>query len=346
MREITIPSLGGSVRRVPGAAHLVPRRGATWDGWFAIAIFPAGSPLRWAKGHFFRGGGPGGWQPLSAVESLVESEVMLAWASGDEVEMASCKVDAGPLEASAESLRVSLPGRFALTGSRPRYNMSFSLPESRSGASFDFQAAWPVWWARQGHFLSYVGQHSSVRLTLWQGEEEATHTGFGVIEHVSGTSLPFDFTRRFPFGYHWDVLAFHTPGNRAESAAGLSISLKGQPFLRMKAAARLPGHHEVPMRGLSVRYLEFSTGIGADGREFVIPASWEGVMNDRRGEFRYVARAATPVAAVLPSGGFLGFEFEGAYHHPYRGSSSWSGTGFTEYADFSGRLLTALSQAT
>ncbi|MBU1671368.1 MAG: hypothetical protein KKF41_06490 [Actinobacteria bacterium] len=338
MREINIPSLGGSVHRVPGAVHLLPTSGATWDGWFAIGIFPAGSTLRWAKAHFFRKGGPAGWHPLSAVECLVESEVMLSWATDDGVETFTGKVDPGPLESSTDSVRVSLPGRFALAGSRPRYGMSFSLPESGSGASFDFQASWPIWWARYGRLLSYVGQHSTLRLTLWRGETEETHAGFGVIEHVSGTSLPFDFTRRLPFGYHWDVLAFHTPGGRAESAAGLSISLKGEPFLGLKAAARLPGRNEVPMRGLSLRYLEFAQGTRPDGREFLVPASWEGVMRDSRGEFRYVARAATPVAPVLPGGGFLGFEFEGAYHHPYRSSALWSGTGFTEYADFSGEL--------
>jgi len=325
-----MPVFGGTVSRLPGARHLVPRRGASWDGWFAIAIFPPESPLRWAKSHFFSRNRTSG-HPFAAVEGLVESELMIAWADDNEVGVLQRKVDNAQLKSSSDPLRVSLPGRFTMEGSRPRYTMFFSLPEEGSKAFFEFETGWPIWWAREGRFLNYVGQHSAVRLDLSRDGREESARGFGVMEHVCGASAPFDFTGRMPFSYHWDVLAFHTPGSPFDSAAGLCIGFRGETLIQMKAACKLPGHREAPMRGLSVRYLEVNSMKADDGTEMTVPASWEGVMRGRRGEFRYVARASTPLAAIIPGGGMLGFEFEGAYHDHYQGTRAWSGTGFSEY---------------
>lgn len=69
------------------------------------------------------------------------------------------------------------------------------------------------------------------------------------------------------------------------------------------------------------------------------PLRWEGTLRSRDGIFRYRASAATPVAGNIPGGGMLGFDFEGDWRRPGYASSRWQGTGFTEYGDFSGRLV-------
>jgi len=91
------------------------------------------------------------------------------------------------------------------------------------------------------------------------------------------------------------------------------------------------------MRGLRVRYLEVDDHPAHDGR-VLAPTRWEGEMRSRRGVFRYTARASTPVAALVPGGGMLGFEFDGEWSARDGGSAVWSGVGFCEYGDFPGNL--------
>lgn len=339
MAEIGFPAIANDVRKVVGPRHLIPWTPRTsWDGWFAIAIFPAGSEIRWLKAHFYYWARGKGRYPLAAVEGFGDSsEMMIAWATAESVEVLSSGVGGEAVESSESPLWVRMDDLFLLEGAAPRYGAKYSLPDARAEATFSFEAGWPLWWSRFGRLLTYAGQHSSVAVDLECERLESHLEGFGVLEHVTGASVPFDFTRSLGLGYHWDVLAFHTPGSPFDSAAGLSIIRRGKTVVRLKAAASLPGGRPEAMYGLSVRYLEQGRGAGSGGEKIAVPLRWEGVMRNRAGTFSYTATATTPVAAVIPGGGMLGFEFDGEWVSRAAPVERFSGTGFTEYGDFSGR---------
>jgi len=155
---------------------------------------------------------------------------------------------------------------------------------------------------------------------------------------VCGASLPLDFTRALPFHCHGDVLAFHTPGSPTDSAAGLSIGRGGETLLELRAAARLPGRPAEAVRGLRVRHPETEVRQDRRGKDFLAPVRWPGELRRPHGRFRREARAATPLADILPAGGMLGFDFSGAWSAPGGGRREWEGTGFCEHGDFSGKL--------
>ena len=341
MIQIALPVNSKDVSKTVKPEHLVPWvPRCSWDGWFAIAIFPPGSPVRWLKAHLFHRACKPGRHPFAAVEGLDEtSEILIAWATEENVQVLQREVETKSLAASSSPLRVALEGRFLLEGEAPRYSMTFQLPEDRAVARFDFETGWPIWWSRWGRLLSYVGQHSAVRVCLDRPGLKQDVEGFGVMEHVCGISMPFDFTRMLPLHYHWDVLSFHTSGSPLNSAAGLSIGRKGDTLIKLRAAARLPGRSTEAMQGLSVRYLEVSRARGPDGKEFMVPIRWQGTLRSAGGTFGYTARSVTPLAEIIPAGGMLGFDFQGAWEAPGERHASWEGTGFTEYGDFSGRLV-------
>jgi len=321
--------------------HLVPWvPRASWDGWFGIGIFPPGAPLRWVKAHFFHRACAPGKHPLAAVEGLdAESELALVWATPDEVVQLRGETGSERPVSSPSPFRVSMEDRFLLEGAAPRYSLAVKLAEHQAEARFAFETGWPIWWSRWGRLLAYAGQHAAAHLSLTHLGREQSLQGFGVLEHVCGISLPFDFTRRLPLHYHWDVLAFHTPGSPFDSAAGLSLGRQGQTLFPLRAAARLPGRSAEAMQGLVVRYLETSRTEGPAGEARMLPLRWEGTLRSRAGTFRYWAAAATPVVGNIPGGGMLGFDFEGEWSRPGSGTRRWQGTGFTEYGDFSGRLV-------
>jgi len=335
------------VTKVVKPEHLVPwAPRASWDGWFAIAIFPQGSGIRWLKAHLYRCVCKPGRKPLAAVEGFGDrSEMLITWGTERTVEVHSFEVDAEGIEALSSPLRIELRDRFLLEGDAPSYTLFFKLPDEKTEARFTFEAGWPIWWSRWGKILNYVGQHSHVRAALTHRGDpgmKAEQEGFGVMEHVCGISLPFDFTRVLPLHFHWDVLAFHTPGSPFDSAAGLSIGRKGENLIELRAAAQLPGQSPQAMRGLRPCYLEVTRETDEEGRERMIPVRWEGILGNRSGRFHYEARASTPVAPILPGGGFLGFEFEGEWRPSNAGGQApmdagretWKGTGFSEYGDF------------
>jgi len=321
---------------------LAPR--AAWDGWFAIAMFPAGSPLRWLKAHAYRRDDEPGRFPFSLVEGMGEqTEVMIAWANADEVEVKVSVVEPEPLTAAASPLRVALGESFLLEGKAPDYRMTFTLPANRGCASFNFRTGWPIWWAKFGPMLQYVGQHSGVsvdfpsRSVSGNGSETLALDGFGVMEHVAGASASFDFTGT-PLHFHWDVLAFDDAQSPFDSAAGLSIGMGGRTIVPLKAAARFPGSEARGMRGLWVKYREVTTGVDEAGNAIMVPVRWEGLMRSSQGTFRYEATAATPVAGIVPGGGMLGFDFEGRWTTRGSNRTTLRGYGFNEYGDFSGAL--------
>jgi hypothetical protein len=65
-----------------------------------------------------------------------------------------------------------------------------------------------------------------------------------------------------------------------------------------------------------------------DGRR--VPLRWDGVLRTRAGTLRYEAHAETPVATMVPGGGFLGTTWEGEWEDA-AGARSARGTGYTEY---------------
>ena len=62
-----------------------------------------------------------------------------------------------------------------------------------------------------------------------------------------------------------------------------------------------------------------------------VPQRWTGKMRAGANDLRYEARATTPVADVVPDGGFLGFDFEGEVRQRTGPSRRVTGTGFCEY---------------
>jgi len=276
---------------------------------------------------------------LAAVEGFRDrSEMLVAWADADHVNVLQRDVETGNPEARPAPLRVERKGMFLLEGEAPCYTMDFSIPGESIRARFAFETGWPIWWSRWGRLLSYAGQHASVRAVLSGVESGMEMKGLGVMEHVCGISLPFDFTRMLPFHYHWDVLAFHTPGSPTDSAAGLSIGRGGETLLQLRAAARLPGRSVEAMQGLRVRYLETAVLKEGQGEDTMVPVRWEGELCSAGGLFRYEAQAATPLAGIIPGGGMLGFDFSGTWTSSRGGREQWEGTGFCEYGDFSGML--------
>ncbi|MDD5748392.1 MAG: hypothetical protein PHP64_05010 [Actinomycetota bacterium] len=274
-----------------------------------------------------------------------KSEMLITWGSADRVQVFRQEVNADGIKASTSPLRVELDERFELKGSPPRYDMIFKLPEEGAEIAFDLEAGWPIWWSHWGRLLSYVGQHSSVRVSPSAGRAERNLVGLGVVEHVYGASLPFQFTRYTPVHYHWDVLRFDG-GNPLDSAAGLSVGIRGKTVLRLKAAARLPGLPQKAVSGLEIKYLDISSTKGPDGRSVMLPVRWEGSMSGSWGNLSYEARSTTPPALVIPSGGMLGFEFEGELTSPVEESARVYGTGFTEYGDLSGKLKEFIARST
>jgi len=319
-------------------SHLLPfAPPAAWDGWFAIAIPARGSGLRWCKAHFYNLSARTGAYPFSLLEALGKrTEVMIAWADENEVHVHDVGVDGGALACFSSPLAIAYEDNFLFEGGAGRYEMSFALPGKRRTANFRFEAGWPIWWSRFGRMLQYVGLHSRVSMELADEGLLRPLDCFGVMEHVTGAAAPFDISRA-PVSYHWDVLAFDGATSPFDSAAGLSIGFGGGTAIPLKAAACLPGSHPAGMRGLWVTYREVTEGEDAEGNPIMVPVRWEGVMRSRKGTLRYQAKAATPAACILPGGAMLGFDFECAWRSA-GAVKTFTGTGFTEYGDFTGRL--------
>lgn len=317
---------------------LAPR--AAWDGWFAISIFPEGSPVRWLKAHLYSRSCREGMYPFSLVEGIGDtSEVCIMWATADDVQIRQSSLPEGRQSGTISPLLVDYDENFTLQGEWPDYRMMFSLPGGQATAHFDFEAGWPIWWSKFGRMLQYIGQHSQVKVSFSEEGTSLDLDGFGVIEHVAGYKAPVDVTKVVPMHFHWDVLVFENSGSPTDSAAGLSFGARGTTLVPLKARARLPHAEPRRMRGLWVRYLKAERGKDPQGNDIMIPLKWEGVMRSLQGTFRYVARAATPVATVIPGGGMMGFDFEGRWVSKGTRPEILRGYGFNEYGDFSSGLL-------
>lgn len=311
---------------------------SSWDGWFGIAVFPPTSPLRWLKAHFFHRHCAPGKHPLASFEGMDRtSEALIVWATTESITVHKQDLEIGLLQSSPVPLKVEFPGHFSFKGEAPDYWMEIRIPDDQVSIRFEFRAGWPIWWSRWGRFLHYIGQHSSVSVELVEKSQCRRLEGLGVVEHVCGMSTPFVTNKITPIHWHWDVLSFGT--SPLDSGAGLSLGIRGRTFLPLRAAARIPGHEVMDMRGLRVRYNELAMVEGPERRPVVVSVRWEGLMKSREGVLHYRATAKTPTAFLIPDGGMLGFDLEGEWRGTGGSVVSLTGSGFTEYADFSGYLV-------
>lgn len=316
-------------------ASFKPR--SSWDGWFAIAIFPQGCELLWLKAHMFMRSCGEKMHPVASFEGMDRhSELMISYAGAHDLHVETAKIDTRRLTSSENPLTVELDDIFKFEGTEGNYQMHFKMPGTGTVARFDFISGWPLWWSKWGSLLHYIGQHSQVSASI-QGKDINTGLkGFGVVEHVCGFSLPFDITRLLPIHYHWDVLAFHTPDVSFDSAAGLFLGYKSKAFIGLRAAAKFPDKSVTAMKGLHVKYLEVADEDDGKGQKISIPLKWQGKMESEEGVFNYIAKSSTPLAKIIPDGGMQGFIFEGEMKPKAGASIIFTGTGFSEYGNFAG----------
>jgi len=336
MFSISFPVRKANVEKTAMPNDLVPwSPRAGWDGFFAIAILDDPSAPKWVKAHLFLRSCPEGRFPFSMIEGLERSEIMIACGYRDRVEIFRHGIDSSMLEWQSDPLWVELPDRFVFSGKAPEYGMSFLCGEKKVEAHFHFEADWPIWWSDWGKRLHYIGQHGSVTVDLHNNGGRSEASGLGVIEHVCGGASRFNFTKALPIHYHWDVLKIDGKDEPISSAAGLSIGVGGKTRIRLRAGMRIFGGKPVPADGLRIEYLDLSVGES----QIAIADRWEGLMKSREGNLRYEARRTTPVAELIPGGGMMGFDFTGVFKTRGAPAVPVSGSGFSEYGDFSGALL-------
>lgn len=310
---------------------------SSWDGWFAIAIFPQGHKLHWLKAHMFMRSCGKRLHPLASFEGMDRhSELMISYGGAEDLHVETGQIDTETLSSSKNPLNVDLPGFFKFQGAEGKYSMYFKMPGTGTVARFDFISGWPVWWSKWGSLLHYVGQHCEVSTSVQGKGINAALKGFGVVEHVCGFSLPFDITKFLPIHYHWDVLAFHTPDAPFDSAAGLFLGYKSKAFIGLRSAAKFPDKSVTAMKGLHVKYLEVAEDDDGKGQKISRPLKWQGTMESKEGIFNYIARSSTPLAKIIPGGGMQGFIFEGELKTKTGVPGIFTGTGFSEYGNFAG----------
>lgn len=281
---------------------------AAWEAYLLIGIFPEASRLRWCKFHVFSGGRPGR-RCLSAAEALDgPPERLLLMATADGVEQERSVLDADELERAGDRFWVHAPG-VAFGGDFPE--LALDAPRAKAR----FSASDVHWWARLPRVLSYFSAFGSLE---WEGPD-GVQRGLGLAEHAWGADTRLDVFRLSPRRWQWDVLAL--------DGGGFAAALMIGGLVGAGSVARLPGEKLEHGRAARVR-----VGAWADQRGRRVPARWQGVLRVARGELRYEARAATPVAPTVPGGGFLGFAFEGEFRAPRGGvARGVRGSGFTEY---------------
>jgi hypothetical protein len=245
-----------------------------------------------------------GRHALSAVEGLDgpgEAVVLSADASGVcrhawAIDRANCERGRGEWEVRAPRLEWS---------GFPATRLVIRDPEVVATAT----AANGAWWARIPRVLSYWSAFGSVTWRDAAGES----SGLALLERAWGADAPVDVAALSPRRWHWDVL---TTGDGCV-CAGLSVSGIG-----LRTMSRVTMNEEVAT-GWRTR-VRVTAWREEPGRR--VPVRWIGTLRTRAGVLRYEARAATPVAPMVPGGGFVGTTWQGEW----RGRSI-EGTGFTEY---------------
>src|SRR5207245_1194018 len=106
--------------------------------------------------------------------------------------------------------------------------------------------------------------------------------------------------------------------------AGLGAKIAGQ-WAGLRSGGAAPGAGFTTGRGLTVKVIEWREEAWRRA-----PARWTGRLRLGKGVVEYQARATTPAAPVFPSGGFLGFAFDGEWKLR-RTAQPIRGQGFCEY---------------
>jgi hypothetical protein len=287
--EVSTPSRSSDL--LADLKHMVPRcPPAAWEAYLLVGVFPVGERLRWCKVHQFVGRARPRWHCVSAVEALDgpgETVVLVGGASG---------VRKHPRGADAPRLE---------WGPAPETHLVLEEPQVEATARVRELG----WWARIPRVLSYATGFGDL---AWK-DEQGTVRGVGLVEHAWGAAVPVDVAALAPRRWQWDVLALEGGGTMASlTLGGVGVRVMGRA-----------GEGEAFATGwrARVRVREWKE---AEGRS--VPVRWEGSMTTRAGTLRYEARASTPVAAMVPGGGFLGSSWEGTWRgRPVKG------TGFSEY---------------
>jgi hypothetical protein len=270
-----------------------------------VAVFPERSAHAWAKAHVFVGNARPGHRCLSAVEALDgpgEIAVLAADAGSPQVRRHAWPVEDASCARARGGWDVEAPG-LAWRG-WPTATLTVKEPRITATATVG-----PVgWWARIPRVLSYFSAFGEVTWRDGAGESRGT----ALLEHAWGTDTPLDVAALSPRRWQWDVL-------RSEDGAVFAgLALHGVGVRTMSLA---PGAARVEtgwrMRVRAAQWKE------EEGRR--VPQRWQGRLRTPAGLLRYEASAATPIAPVVPGGGFLGTRWEGTWlGRPVRG------TGFTE----------------
>jgi hypothetical protein len=253
---------------------------AEWEGFFLIGLFPGGE---WCKVQLFSGGPPTR-VCLSAVEGMDGPGATMLILQGTRAGVAKHESRADELVRAADGWDVRAPG---LRWEGTLEGMDLAIDEPRVHARVSCGPDPDIlWWFRWRHRLAYWTAFGTLE---WNGRK-----GVALVEQAWGAATRVNLARHAP-RWHWDVLVF----DDGSACAGLGSSLGP-----LRSGGRLPGEPFQQGRGLRVRRL-------ADDR-------WSGTLHLGKRTFDYEARAATPLAQVVPGGGMMGFIFEG-------------GTGFTEF---------------
>jgi hypothetical protein len=278
---------------------------AAWEAYLLIGIFPAGSVHAWTKAHVFVGRARAGRHCLSAVEALDgPGEAVVLSANATRVDKHAWSVDDGSCERARGAWHVEAPG-IAWDGF-PASVLAVSEP-ARIEARVE--AGSGAWWARLPRVLSYFTAFGQVTWSDASGESR----GVALLERAWGADVPVDVAKLAPKRWQWDVLV----GDDGAVHAGLWVGGVG-----LRTMARVRAGDEVSTgRSVRVKVRSWRQELGRR-----VPVAWDGEMRTRAGVLRYEARASTPVAAMVPGGGFVGTRWEGEWE-----GRSVRGTGFSEY---------------
>jgi len=228
----------------------------------------------------------------------------------DRVEEVRRPLGTGFLSKSSETWNVGSSNGLNWKGDWPRLELVCEEPRLRAETESLNVLLW-------GSFPKILTYWSAFGGLTWM-QNGKTLKGVSVTEHAFGGDSRLDLARLAPPRWHWDVLTF----DDGSACAGLSATVLGRE-LPIRSGGSAPGMPFSAGRGLQTKVLDWERDAGRN-----VPRRWTGRLALGERSFHYEAIRSTPVAPVVPGGGFLGFDFEGRFED---GGPGHTGTGFTEY---------------